>query len=252
MPKKSKKSGVIARDRGVRVRGTLTFSNVAASAIGTFVLTPLNLDARLVTLSDEFQEFRFHMVSMKVWRTATSITSASFWVAYSPALLTAAPANTAIAGTLSRFKVGDGSYGCAVPKVVVTGGELFVNAPRWFRRGTAFDDNLETQGAFYYGNAADTNFSANPAFVSVDYDIELRGQADGSLTLGDQPAPRNKVLALMMNATTAEELREEKGNEDVPSDAEEYQSVTPPVPVPLVSSGMGRGGAMAPPRSKPK
>jgi len=165
----------------------------AAIAVGTVNLSPLNLDAGLISLSDNYQEFRFRRIRFRIWNQATADLGHTAWCGFTPTVTTAAP-TFATSTSLPRFAIGNGQVGTPYPAVIAHSRELSVNAVRWFRRGTAYDDLIEVNGEIYYGWADNTAFNARPCFISLDYEIELRAQADTSITMKAPRSQEEKVL----------------------------------------------------------
>lgn len=193
----------IPRDKSIVVRGTFVTLFGGASPVFTQNLTPLSLDSRLLAESDLYSEFRFLKASAKAWQANAPGDvnhQGGLWCAYTPAILSATP-TTALAAQLPRFKIGNGQFGNPIPKCVVSGGEMFVNAPRWFRRGTPNDDLLELQGAFFIGTVTSVPFTDMNAWIQIDYVIEMRAQCDATLTAPSQTlATAIDSLARMCNA----------------------------------------------------
>jgi hypothetical protein len=166
----------------VLVHGRYLVSNTAAATTDSINLNPLLLDNRLASVSDSFQEYRFTHLDVKMWQGASGGNfNPMMQVAYSPVILTNAPTTTTLS-SLPNYAAQSLSAGNGPAHIRVSRKELFTNAPRWFRRGTAYDDLLETQGSIWFGSSSSFSTAGSTVFLLIEYEVELRAQADSSLT----------------------------------------------------------------------
>jgi len=175
------------------------FSVTGAYTVNTSYLNPLYLDQRLLEQSDEFQEYRFTSVRFSAFApNRTDSTMPILQVAYTPVVLGATPTYAQMS-SLAVFGVGAGLPGSPYPSIRPSRNELQANAPRWFRRGTAFDDLLETQGVFYVGS--DISFSGKTVYVHMEYTVELKARAEAALTalVTQPPTASQDVMAMTLN-----------------------------------------------------
>lgn len=165
----------------VKVHGNFLLADAAvATTVSSVNLNPLLLDARLVSLSDTFQEFRFTKV--KVHMFCPSAGGPMLKLGYVPTITSATPTF----GELDSLPIV--SMGCGgaqgtpgpFPTIHIPRAELMANAPKWFRRGTAYDDLLESQGSIWYGSL--TAFTTAPVYLWIEYDIELKANVAIALT----------------------------------------------------------------------
>lgn len=170
--------GQVLQDPTVKVRGRFRFVIGSAVYVAEQLVTPLAMDQRLIELSDTFQEFRFTKLRISLFNSSIGSEVA---VAYEPTILTTAPALAEL-HTLACYKRGNGQYGSGNPLLVVNRAELGASAPKWFRRGSPFDDLLETQGKIYYGVYGAGTFAVLNGSVLIEYEVELRSAAQASLT----------------------------------------------------------------------
>lgn len=202
-------------DRTITVRGVYRAAVAPVAQIDGILLNPLALDQRLIDLSDTYQEFRFTRIKAQLWNFTTAYEVS---LAYMPTLASAAP-TFATLPSLSAYATGNGQYGTPNPCLRLSRSMLTANAPKWFRRGTAFDDLFETQGVIYRGSAV--NFSTQPATFLMYYEVQLRGKADVSIT---RPVPS----ALRSSKATLEEKVAELANLSSCYDRElQYQVLHP-------------------------
>lgn len=151
-------------------------------------LNPLYLDARCVTVSDAFQEYRFTKVVVHAWlgnivAASPSVTpgGANLALAYEPGILGSNPVNVQECQNLQNLMIGNGTYGCPYPTLRLAMGALLGPSPvKWFRRGTPYDDTLENQGVIFF--VSTDTFSARPLSWLVQYEVEFRAPADTVLT----------------------------------------------------------------------
>lgn len=179
MPKGNHRGRSGGVDRTTTISGHHLYQVTAAATVASLSLSPLSLDQRLIEQSDEFQEFRFTSVKIRVFNEFSTALRPTTAVAYTPVVLGATPTYAQLP-SLACFAVGNGFPGSPFPSFRVSKRELFTNAPRWFRRGTPYDDLLETQGTFYYGNNG--SFATYPINVHISYTIELKARAEAALT----------------------------------------------------------------------
>jgi hypothetical protein len=173
------------------------FAITGAYTVNTFYLNPLNLDQRLIEQSDEFQEYRFTSVRLTAFspiRTDTAMPVIQ--VAYTPVVLGTTPTYAQMT-SLAVFGVGSGSPGSPYPSIRPARSELQANPPRWFRRGTAFDDLLESQGIFYVGS--DVSFATRTVYVHFQYTVELKARAEAALTALISRSTPQDSMAMALN-----------------------------------------------------
>lgn len=170
--------GGIIQDPTVKIRGRYHLTIAGAAYVVEQLVNPLTMDQRLIELSDTFQEFRFTKLRISLMNASIGSEIA---VAYEPTVLTTAPTLSTI-HTLACYKRGNGQYGTPNPLLTVGRGELLASAPKWFRRGTAYDDLLETQGKIYYAVYGGSFFSVLNGSALIEYEIELKSAAEASLT----------------------------------------------------------------------
>lgn len=149
-----------------------------ATSLTSLDLSVLSLDARLVSVSDAFQEYRFNKVTV----TATPAAQGPFiGLSYQPGLLSTAPASLGDLQNLENTAYGNGLFGSPVPRLRLAQRQLLGAAPvKWFRRGTAYDDTVELQGRLFL--ASSVGFNTTAAYLHVDYEVELRASADTAET----------------------------------------------------------------------
>lgn len=126
----------------VRASGQIWVPVVIASNLGTFKLSPTVIAGRLLALSDAFMLWRFTHVRISF------VQGARLTLGYSSALLTAAPTNEAETSELDRVAVCHASQ-VTISRLVLGRNVLLETPAKWFRSGTAYDDNFENQGVFY-------------------------------------------------------------------------------------------------------
>ncbi len=195
--RKSHSAMGVNEDKPVRFMGR--FYSTLTSATNTFVLglNPLQFDARCITVSDAFQEYRFTKVHLHAWlgniiAASPSVTpgGANLALAYEPGILSSFPVSVQECQNLQNVKIGNGTYGVPYPSLRLSGAALTGPSPvKWFRRGTAFDDTLELQGLIVC--ASTDTWNARPLTLFVEYEIEFRAPADTVLTseLKADPTP---------------------------------------------------------------
>lgn len=194
--------------RPVRFRGRYFGSVNSAQATYGVTLSPLVLDSRLLAVSDQFQLYRFESVRVSMWRASSGSTSV---VAYTPTLPSAFPATIQEALDLPVAKIGVGLFGRPYPSITFGPAALMENAPRWFRRGTAYDDLLEVQGQIWF-ISTDT-WATAPLFFEVTYEIEMCASMDAGDTIR---IPRSFVTPQIAGLLDAEEAKCAKPQHIVP------------------------------------
>jgi len=158
------------------------------------------MDARLLQLSDSWQEFRFTKAKVMAWLgnltpASPSVTpgGANLSLGYTPALPSSQPALLSEVLQLQNAAIGNGTFGSPYPKLRLTRNDLTGASPvKWYRRGTAYDDTLEVQGSVYISSS--DLFSARPLSVVVEYEIEFRTPADPATTLARQDPPEPAAM----------------------------------------------------------
>lgn len=150
--------------------------NVVSQAIN-----PLLLDSRLLAASDQFQEFRF----VRLRATVLPLYNATAWftqtaIAYTPVIGSNSPTTFQHMADFPVFAQGNGMNGTPNPHVNIPKKQLFTNAVKWFRRGTAYDDLIEIQG--YIHIFQEVNYSVAPVQLLIEYDIEFAAPMDPTLT----------------------------------------------------------------------
>lgn len=172
--------------------------------MASVALNPLTLDTRLVSVSDAFQEYRFLDIRVRlcpVFNLGTApLLPPSFLLAYTPVVPTNAPATWVDLLNFSVLDMGNGMYGSKLPSLHVGRKKLFENAPRWFRRGTAYDDLLEVQG-YLYCSLPLSAFATINTILEVSYVVELGAPAEtGTTKLAHLPSDVAARLAAVRNA----------------------------------------------------
>ena len=178
--KKAKRKGGVmgsSENQVVRMSGRYLVNDVSATNVGLINFNPLQMDARLVTISDAWLEYRFVRAQVRCWVSNTS----NIALCSDPNILSVTPSTLDQFTTFQQFATGNGTFGSPFPKIKLSGAAIRGAAPvKWFRRGTAVDDSLETQAQIYY--LGFTNFSTTPIYVLVEYEIEFRVPAATALT----------------------------------------------------------------------
>ena len=227
MPKKGARLPRAGPDPTTIVRGRFYTALAAISQVQSINLSPLTLDVRLLAESDVFSLYRFTSVSVKTWNASIGYDT---HLAFSPTVLSATP-TLAQFTSLPLYAVGNGQFGSPNPRIHVARRELLTNAPKWFRRGTPYDDLLEVQGQILVGSNA--GFSTINSSVLVEYTCELKAQADAALTrLLAQPDPTERKiaeLALANHMVPAERQQQAKLLvKEPPDDSDDGELVSPP------------------------
>lgn len=169
-------------NRPIRYVGRYFVNDASAATVLTLNLSPLSLDPRCVQISDGYQNFRFDRVRVRAFSNAVPFIG-GLTVGYSPTLPSAAVTAAAI-DELPVYAIGNGTFGSPWPRLNLSA-ELHQNQPRWFRRGTGYDDLAELQGQFVIGYSGAYGFNTSNLNVSllVEYEVHLSGNVDASLTL---------------------------------------------------------------------
>lgn len=171
-------------ERPVYYRGRYTVHGYSAAVNKlALALTPVSFDPRLIAISDNFQLFRFKKLQVRGWfeYSASYPLTSSFYLAYTPVTPSVAPIEYEL-DEMPNFAVGNGTFGNQWPRLSLTTKELNESAPKWFRRGTAYDDLLETQGILYFSAPDSVLFSVRTISFVIEYEIELAGNMLASLT----------------------------------------------------------------------
>jgi len=168
-----------------------------SNALSTFFVqfSPLVMDARLLQLSDSWQEFRFTKAKVAAWLgnltpASPSVTpgGANLALGYTPALPSSQPALISEVLQLQNAAIGNGTFGSGYPKIRLSRNDMTGASPvKWYRRGTAYDDTLEVQGAVYISSS--DLFSARPLSLFIEYEIEFRTPADPATTATRRDPP---------------------------------------------------------------
>jgi len=202
----------------VTYTGRHIINDISATFTNNVGLNPLVLDPRLVTVSDAFQEFRFTRVNVHVLYGGAA--PQPWALAYTPVIPTAAVGSTGftdLAG-MAAFSAGSGIFGSPFPHLKLGKKILAQNAPKWFRRGTAYDDLLEVQGYIYYSNLLSGIDQVRIVLV-IDYTIQLQAPSTTSLTMRAAHAPQSMVDALArVRSTLPDELKDDDDQSEEPVD----------------------------------
>jgi len=170
-----------SQDPTVTVKSKTIITYATANSLEVITLSPLNLDAWLINESDGYQEYRFTSLHVSAVIHGTANGFAPCILGYSPSLPSATPS----ASQLMQYPIasmGMGQAGAPWPSLTIGRDELLANGPKWFRRGTAYDDLTEFQGTIGLANYNGTAFSTYPCFVVISYTVELRGHIPTALT----------------------------------------------------------------------
>ena len=168
-----------------------------SNALSTFFVqfSPLVMDARVLQVSDAWQEFRFVKAKAKAWLgnltpASASVTpgGANLALGYTPALPTVQPVLLSDVMQLQNAAIGNGTFGCGYPQIRMSRNDMIGASPvKWYRRGTAYDDTLEVQGSVFISSS--DLFSARPLSVLVEYEIEFRTPSDPGNTVAGPIEP---------------------------------------------------------------
>ncbi len=187
-----------------KVRGKYYYQDTAAVTTGSISLSPLSLDARCVSLSDAFMLYRFTKISVKIWQNNT--TPQPLVLGYTPSIPSVAPNTIQQVLDMSQSCIGIGVIGNPAPHLFLSRKILQTNAPKWFRRGTAFDDLLELQGQIFYSTP--TSFDTKYLYVMLDWEMELASPLATADTV-------SKPSAIPQLASTLARLRDEIKQKDL-------------------------------------
>jgi len=181
----------------VTVRGKYHYGNTNTTTVDTLSLSPLNLDARCIALSDNYMLFRFtkfHVKFIQAPAGATAAPNLPIAIGYSPALPTTAPTSIqeVLDCAVSSGGPSQGIYGFEIPHLRLGRKILTTNAPKWFRRGTAFDDLLEIQGRIFTCSPL-LQFNVQPIYFFVEWEMELASPLSAADTLGP-PAVDQRLI----------------------------------------------------------
>jgi hypothetical protein len=143
------------------------------------LLTPLNLDARLLAASDLFMNYRFTNV---VVHAIFASTNQLVGIGFNTGIATTAPAGYQELMDMSCASMGSGLFGSPCPKLKI-GPKILLGTtgPKWFRRGTPYDDTLEVQGQLVV--LQNGNFSVNYCYLVIMYTIEFCNPLDAADTV---------------------------------------------------------------------
>jgi hypothetical protein len=173
----------------MRFAGRYVFSDSGSYAFNDMPLNPLNMDNRLLAVSDSFDLFRFVKVQVRFLQSNNYITTAG---ATSNGLISSLAYNPDVSNTPGSLQemvnqpllaVGNGLNGDPQPRLRLSRKLLGLNAPKWFRRGTSYDQLLQTQGQIFYGQSQ--NLSTSAVSLLVEYVVELGCPNDPALTLSE-------------------------------------------------------------------
>jgi hypothetical protein len=179
-----------------KFRGKYLYTESSAAAIGVLSLTPLNLDARCVSITDAFMLYRFTKLRFHIVPTGGA-GYGIFALGYTPAIPTTGPGNGQQVLDCAVSSFGNGSVGFPLPHLNLTRKTLMTNAPKWFRRGTGYDDLLELQGQIYYW--AQNNFNVANVLILIEWEIEVASPlatADTMRGPARDPALANRLQQL--------------------------------------------------------
>ncbi len=169
----------------VKLRGR--YFELQSGAFNTFALNlnPLNLDARCLALTDNFQEFRFTKVSYKATSQGALQT---VHIGFTPSIPTATPNTAQEIADMPYYKLGNGQFGSPLPKLTLGRKILMGDFPtQWFRRGTGYDDLVEVQGVFSVFLSGSGQFAANPTGFLLEWEMEVCASSDSSNTIRKPP-----------------------------------------------------------------
>lgn len=182
----------IKQNKTTKFTGRYFSQLTAGSGIASIALNPLTLDSRLVAVSDAFQEYRFLDIRVRLCPFSNSNTipyvPPMYFLAHTPVVPTNVPSTWVDLANFSVVDFGSGLYGSKLPSLRVGRKKLFENAPKWFRRGTAYDDLLEVQGYVYVASPTSV-FSVLNVIVEITYVVELGAPAEtGTTRIAHLPA----------------------------------------------------------------
>lgn len=178
-----------------------------AGASDGITLSPLNFDPRCIALSDQFMEFRFTKMKVQVHQTGSGVMG----VGFTPSIATTSPNSLQTIVDCQNSAIGPngGVIGWPVPKLVLGRADLCRNGPKWFRRGTAFDDLLEQQGAIYYFTSAGTFASANNCQVLIYWEMECAAPLNPADTVA-APAMHPRLQQRLVELRSEMKRRDEE------------------------------------------
>lgn len=166
-------------DTPILYRGRYTATPTAAISILPLDLNPLSLDPRLLSISDNYQNFRFVKVRARM-APSTAGAGKTAWIGYTPTLSLATAVYTDVPD-MPCFASGNGTFGYPSPTLRLTK-DLHENQPRWFRRGTAFDNLSESQGTLYFCWNDNATFAVTAPNFLIEYEVLLCGNIGVSFT----------------------------------------------------------------------
>lgn len=163
--------------------GVLSTVNFSATTSVTLQLNPLALDARLLAHSDLYMNYRFTAVTVQVFRRDNNLPGTyPICLGFNTGVATVAPASQNEVMDCSVSSIGIGQYGSPWPKLLLNKKKLFQAAPKWFRRGTPYDDLLEVQGQIFMLSLNGT-FEASQLYYTVRYVVEFCNPLDAADTV---------------------------------------------------------------------
>lgn len=190
----------------------------------TFQLNPLALDPRLLAASDLYMNYRFVAVTVQAFRDCSS-GRYPLSLAFNTGITSNVPSTLTENMQLSVSSLGVGTFGAPWPKLLLNRKKLFQAAPKWFRRGTPYDDLLEVQGQiflFAYG----AFFDAAPVYYTIRYVVEFCNPLDAADTLR-KPLQDPAFDALLARLRE----RDEKKGQQMVEKAETFVPKAEPDPV---------------------
>lgn len=214
----------MSKPKVTKVTGKYFVQN-SSSATTTFALqlSPLFFDARAIAISDSYMNFRFTKANVSIVQSTTAAEPCA--IGYSPSLPTVNPASlqevldmqTSMLYVVSASQMGP-------PHVMrLSRKQLTQNAVKWFRRGTAFDDNVEIQGLLLIQTT--TAFNIKALSLLVEYELELCAPFDPAAT----------ASTVRMDPSIAQRLRllrDDRKEKDLKDIARIDSYVPAPEPIP--------------------
>ena len=189
----------------LKFSGRFYFTQSGAITQNAFNLNPLVFDDRCLQVSDQFQLYRFTSVTVRHWGTNTLYPLA---LGYSPTLASTPPSTVQHIMDAEVASIGNGQVGSPWPTIKLNKQMLIKNSsPKWWRRGTAYDDLLELQGQVYYASPG-ASYSAQPGYFLVRYTIEFAAPADASTTVS-RFMPDAEMSRRLAQVREQEELKAE-------------------------------------------
>jgi hypothetical protein len=190
----------------VTVRGKYYYGNATASAVDVLSLSPLNLDARCIALSDQYMLFRFTKLHARCVQPGGS--DHPIFMGFTPALPTTNPSSPqeTLDCAVSAWGSNPGRFGNPAPQLKLNKKILTTNGPKWFRRGTAFDDLLEVQGRVF--TTSTVPFNTNIIYLVFEWEMELAAPLSAADTVSGTPARDERFI------TKLAQLREERKERD--------------------------------------